>query len=72
MSKPRILELVPLWRRQDGSYSSPPVMDDRVQDLVTLMQSGPVKLLLKPAEKRSPKAPDAHLLAIAIDGKGKR
>gem|GEM_PF-5644771 len=68
MSKPKIVEIAALWKRPDGAYTSGPLMDDRVQDLAALMQDGPVKLFLKPVgEKRNPKAPDAHLLAIPIE-----
>jgi len=73
MSKPKIVEVAAMWKRPDGSYSSPPVMDDRLADLATLMQQGPVRLFLKPVtEKRSAKAPDAHLLAIPLQDRGKR
>ena len=70
MRKPTIVEIAPFWKRADGAYTSAPLMDDRAQDLLSALQEGPVKLMLRPNNrKRSPKSPDSFLLAISIPSK---
>jgi hypothetical protein len=72
VAKPKVLEIAGFWKRPDGAYVSAPVMDDRIQDVMAAMQEGPVRLFLKPvSEKRSPRAADAHLLAIPLVNKRK-
>lgn len=69
-----VVELTPLWKQGGGpDMKSADMMDDRVQELVEAMQSGPVKLYYKAAQtKRSSRSPDGYLLIIPQGKKGKR
>jgi hypothetical protein len=65
MRELKLVELVPLWKQGNGDMRSSDLMDDRVQDLVSMMQEGPVRLYLKQVQtKRSERSPDAVLLML--------
>jgi hypothetical protein len=61
-----LVELAALWQvggTQD--MRSAEIMDDRVHDLVSMLQEGPVRLYLKRTRtKRGSRSPDAVLLII--------
>ena len=63
--KSEIIEIVPLWRRDDGSWKSAVLMDDRVSDLFQVVREKPYTLMLKPVtEKRTERSPDGFLIAV--------
>jgi len=65
MKKLEIIELAPLWNRGGGHWSSPPIADDRVQDLFSAIREAPYKFVIKANDrKRTVKSPDAFLLAV--------
>jgi len=65
MKQSSCIELAPLWHRGGGLWKSAVLSDDRVQDLFQAIREQPYVLIVKPNDrKRSPKAPDAFLLAF--------
>ena len=65
--KPEQIEIAPLWNKGGGFWSSPPLDDDRVQDLFAGIREQPYRLIIRANDrKRSLKSPDAFLIAVPV------
>lgn len=58
------IELAALWNRGNGVWFSSVIEADRLSDLFLAANDRPVRLMIRPNEKKTAKSPDAHLIVI--------